>query len=265
GGGTSFSANTYKMELQYAPVAAIKFRASYNRAVRAPNISELFAPQGLGNVSGQDPCSGPTPLASLADCQRSGVTTAQYTHIPECPADTCVTLGGGNLDLKPEEARTYTFGFVLQPEALHGFSFSADYFDIYVDKYIGSVDAPTVINQCLQSGSDFFCNLFHRDPASGVLFGTNGYIIATNQNTGHLKTTGADFTTNYQMSLGGAGSIGFGLVGTWLESREVEQLPGLGTYDCQGLYGPTCGQPTPSWRHNVRATWSPSSNNGSVS
>src|SRR6185436_5774165 len=133
------------------------------------------------------------------------------------------------------------------------------------DKYIGSVDAPTVINQCLQSGSDFFCNLFHRDPASGVLFGTNGYIIATNQNTGHLKTTGADFTTNYQMSLGGAGSIGFSLVGTWLESREVEQLPGLGTYDCQGLYGPTCGQPTPSWRHNVRATWSPSSNNGSVS
>jgi outer membrane receptor protein involved in Fe transport len=272
-GGTGFKANTYKFELQYAPVASLKFRGSYNRAVRAPNISELFAPQQLGNVAGQDPCSGADPAATYGvtfdDCARSGVTQAQWnSHIQECPADTCVTLGGGNLELRPEEARTYTFGLVVQPEALTGFSFSADYFDIYVDKYIGAVDAPTVINQCIQSANDFFCNLFHRDPVSGILYGTNGYIIANNQNTGHLKTTGADFTSNYHLSLGGDrawGSIDFGLVGTWLKSREVEQLPGLGTYDCKGLYGPTCGQPTPSWRHNLRATWSPSSGNGSVS
>ncbi|HWT52770.1 MAG TPA: TonB-dependent receptor, partial [Caulobacter sp.] len=53
--------STYKVELQYAPTSDIRFRASYNRAVRAANISELFAPQGLGNVSAVDPCSGPTP------------------------------------------------------------------------------------------------------------------------------------------------------------------------------------------------------------
>ena len=88
--------------------------------MRAPNIAELFAPQGLGNVAGQDPCSGPTPDASLADCQRSGVTPTQYGLIPECPADTCVTLGGGNLDLQPEVADTATFGFVYQPEAVQG-------------------------------------------------------------------------------------------------------------------------------------------------
>jgi outer membrane receptor protein involved in Fe transport len=269
GSGTGLSADTYKFELQYAPVSALKFRASYNRAVRAANISELFAPQSLGNVAAQDPCSGPTPLASLAECQRSGVTQAQYGLIPECPADTCVTLGGGNLELSPEDARTWTVGFVVAPESMPGFSFSADYFDIYVDQYIGAVDAPTVINQCITLGSDFFCDLFHRDPASGVLFGTNGYIIANNQNTGHLQTSGADFTGTYRFALGGEsrawGGIDLSLVGTWLKSREVEQLPGLGTYDCQGLYGPTCGQPTPSWRHNLRATWTPPSNKGAVS
>lgn len=264
-GGTGFTADTYKVELQYAPVKALRFRGSYNRAVRAPNISELFAAQALGNVSGQDPCSGPTPTASLADCQRSGVTQAQYGLIPECPADTCVTLGGGNLDLKPETADTKTFGFVLAPESVPGFSFSADYFDINVDGYIGAVDAFTVINQCITGGAEFFCALFHRDPTTGVLFGTSGYIIATSQNTGHLATSGIDFTANYRLEAGGAGSLDFAFLATKLDSREVEQLPGLGTYDCQGLYGPTCGQPTPAWRHNLRTTWTLPSGNANVS
>ena len=264
-GSEGITASTYKFELQYQPIESLKLRGSYNRAVRAPNISELFAPQGLGNVAGQDPCSGPTPDASLADCQRSGVTPAQYGLIPECPADTCVTLGGGNLELQPEVADTATFGFVYQPEAVRGLSLSADYFDIKVDKYIGAVDSSTVINQCIQLGSDFFCDLFHRDPASGVLFGTNGYIVATNQNTGFLKTSGVDFTGNYALPLSAAGSINFGFVGTLLQSREIEQLPGLGSYDCKGLFGPTCGQPTPTWRHNMRTTWNSPSGAGAVS
>jgi outer membrane receptor protein involved in Fe transport len=255
-GGTGFKADTYKAELQYAPVPALKFRGSFNRAVRAPNISELFAAQALGNVSGQDPCSGPSPLASFEDCARSGVTQAQWQLIQPCPADTCVTLGGGNLALKPETADTKTFGFVVAPEGIPGFTFSADYFDINVDGYIGSVDASIVINQCITGGIDFFCELFHRDPTTGVLFGNQGYIVATSQNTGHLATTGVDFSATYRLGLNDWGHVDFDFVGSRLESREVEQLPGLGTYDCKGLFGPTCGQPSPTWRHNLRATWS---------
>jgi outer membrane receptor protein involved in Fe transport len=265
GGGSGFTADTYKFELQYAPVQALKFRGSLNRAVRAPNISELFAAQGLGNVSGQDPCSGPTPTASLAACQQSGVTPAQYGLIIPCPADTCVTLGGGNLELQPEEADTRTFGFVVAPESLPGFTFSADYFDIQVDGYIGAVDSTTVINQCIQLGDPFFCNLFHRDPVTGVLFGNEGYIVATSQNTGFLKTSGIDLTSTYRLPIGEAGALNFDFVGTKLDSREVEQLPGLGTYDCKGLFGPVCGQPSPSWRHNLRTTWTTGSGKGAVS
>lgn len=272
-GGSGFKASTYKFELQWSPVIDLKLRGSYNRAVRAPNITELFQPQALGNVAGQDPCSGPTPDASFDVCQRSGVTQAQYGLIPECPADVCVTLGGGNLGLKPEVADTETFGFVYTPSFAPGLAVSADYFDIFVDKYIGSVDATTVINQCIQNGTDFFCELFHRDPTTGVLFGTNGYIEATNQNTGYLQTSGVDFTTTYRLPLstlafGGDrewGNVDIALLGTWLNSRRIEQLPGLGSYNCKGLFGPTCGQPTPSWRHNMRFTWIPPSNNGSVS
>ncbi len=264
-GGDSFKANTYKFELQYSPVSLLKLRGSYNRAVRAPNVTELFQPQALGNVSAQDPCSGPTPQASLAACQQSGVTAAQYGHIIECPADTCVTLGGGNLALKPETANTVTFGMVFTPEGVP-LMLSADYFNIFVDKYIAPVDAPTIINQCIENSSPYFCGLFHRDPATGVLFGTNGYLFANNQNTGFLQTSGVDVTGNYRLDLdklgfGGLqgrnwGQVEVSLVGTWLNSRRIEQLPGLGTYNCKGLFGPTCGQPTPSWRHNMRFTWS---------
>jgi iron complex outermembrane receptor protein len=105
-----------------------------------------------------------------------------------------------------------------------------------------------------------------------VLFGNNGYIVATNQNTGFLQTSGVDFTSTYGFDLGSLipgeadiGSINVSFVGTWLNSRRTEQLPGLGSYNCVGLYGPTCGQPIPDWRHNVRLTWSSPQNTATVS
>jgi outer membrane receptor protein involved in Fe transport len=254
--------STYKVELQYAPTSDIRFRASYNRAVRAANISELFAPQSLGNVSAKDPCAMSTLEASAAACALTGVTAAQYGKILPCPAETCVTQGGGNPDLKPEVADTRTAGVVLTPRFLPGFSMSLDYFDIYVDKYIGSVDASTVIKQCTETGNPYFCSLFHRDPTSGVLFGDRGYIVATNLNTGFLQTSGLDVTGNYRLDLssltkgGDWGSLDFSFVGTYLNSRKIEQLPGLGAYNCKGLFGPTCGQPNPAWRHQMRTTWS---------
>lgn len=264
-GGNTFKANTYKFELQYSPVAALKLRGSYNRAVRAPNVTELFQPLSLGNVQAQDPCSGAAPLASLAACQRSGVTAAQYGHILPCPADTCVTQYGGNLALQPEIARTVTYGAVFSPQSVPGLVLSADYFDIFVDKYINTVDPSTIINQCIQSGAPYFCNLFHRDPTTGVLFGTNGFLYANSQNTGYLQTSGVDLTGNYRIDVS---SLAFGLlgdrnwgwvevslVGTWVNSRRIEQLPGLGTYNCKGLFGLTCDEPTPAWRHNMRFTW----------
>ena len=39
----------------------VRLRGSYQRAVRAPNIGELFAPQAVGWTGRQDPCAGATP------------------------------------------------------------------------------------------------------------------------------------------------------------------------------------------------------------
>ena len=247
---------TYKIEATYAPNDEVRFRGGYNRAVRAPNISELFTAQGQGNVSATDPCAGSSPTATLAQCALSGVTAAEYGHITECPSDLCTQQYGGNPDLKPEKAETITFGFVATPSAVPNLQLSLDYYNIRIKGYIGAVEPSVILSQCMSTGSSFYCGLLHRDhSAGGILFGTSGYVISTNVNTGFLKTSGLDVGGNYRYDLDEWGALDFSMMGTYLINSVTEPLPGLGTYDCRGLFGSTCGQPSPIWRHNLRTTW----------
>jgi outer membrane receptor protein involved in Fe transport len=257
--------DTYKIEGEYAPVRDIRFRASYNRAIRAANILELYSPQSVGNVSGQDPCSGSTPSATLEQCQLTGVTQAQYGHIVACPADVCDALGGGNPALKPEQADTYTVGAVFTPGLLPHLNVSVDYWNIKVKGFIAGIDPQVVIGQCISTSDPFFCSLFHRDSRSGVLFGTQGYIVSTNINTGYLQTSGFDIGASDSFGLGRYGSLEASLIGTLLKHQITNPLPGLGTYDCKGLFGPGCGEPSPAWKHSLRVTWSPLNHIASVS
>lgn len=252
---SNFNVWTYKGELSWQPVDDLRLRASYNHAIRAPNIGELFASQSVGNVAGQDPCSGSNPIASAEACAITGVTAGQYGNIIECPADTCSALGGGNRALKPETADTYTLGFVLTPKALRNFSLSVDYYSIKVKDYIAAIDASLIINQCASTGDSYYCSLFNRDPRSGAIFGQNGYIVSTTLNTGYLKTSGIDVTADYTFGLGKMGRFNINMVGTWLAEQVSQPLPGGDSYDCKGLFGFTCGQPSPEWRHVARFTW----------
>ena len=255
--------HTYKVGLDYAPIDDIRFRASYNRAVRAPNVAELYTPLAVGLFGGTDPCAGASPVASLALCQTTGVTPAQYGHISACPSSQCSALLGGNADLQAEKSDTYSVGFVFTPTFLSGFNLTVDYFNIKVANVISQLPNLTVIS-CL-NGSAQACGLFHRDPATGQLFGNNGYIIAPFTNTGFLKTSGVDLEANYRfgladVGLSGWGSVALNLVGTWTNTFETQPVTGGGSFDCVGYYGPICstntqGGPIPEWRHKFRATW----------
>ena len=108
----------------------IKVRA-YQQAV-GPNVIELFTPQGLGLFNmASDPCGGATPAFSLAQCQNTGVTAAQYRNILSSPAGQYNQLFGGNPALTPEKAKTQTIGVVVQP--MRNLSATLDYFNIKVD------------------------------------------------------------------------------------------------------------------------------------
>lgn len=262
--GDSKKTETSKLEIRYAPTRDILFRASYNKAMRAANISELFASQAVGNVALIDPCSenqiSKLGASAAEKCALTGATPAQLAlGIPDTQADVGTALGGGNPDLDPETAKTTTFGLVFTPRAVRSLALSIDYFKIHIDGYIGSVQAQTALSQCVTTGDSFYCGLIHRNPNNGALYGADtkgGYIVSTNVNTGYLETTGVDFTGAYTLDTQ-YGALNFSFVGTLLNSLETEVLPGLGSYDCTGFFGGTCGQPSPKWRHNLRTTWTP--------
>ncbi len=265
--------NTYKFGLEYRPIDDVLIRASFNHAVRAPNVQDLYAPNVAGLTTYQDPCGLDDKnhvAASLAACQNTGMTAAQYGVTNNCPSNQCSALfGGGAISgLKPEDADTYTVGAVYQPSWLHGFSMSIDYFDIKVNNVIsaGVASPSTIINDCLSNAASAFCKLIHRDPTTGGLNTAQGYVLQTQANAGFIATDGIDFSANYRFTLPNwykgesLGSLAVAFVGTWTDHLTAQPSPGGGTYDCAGLYGAACsnqfGSPvTPHFKAETRFTW----------
>jgi len=249
---------SYGTGIELTPWRPIKLRGSYQHAVRAANVIERFTPQGLGlfNMSA-DPCGGPSPTASRDQCARSGLSAANYGNaVLVSPGGQYNAFSGGNPGLDPETAKTYTAGLVLQPT--RNLSGSMDYFDINVEKVIGQIPAALSVSQCIFFGQ--FCDLVHRDPRTGALWVTGGFVTGTNINTAALKTSGVDVALNYNYNLKEFGGLSLALIGTWLDKFVSEPLSGQGSYDCAGLFGPSCGTPLPKWRHKLRTVWSAPSN-----
>jgi len=250
--GHHFSTNTYKIEVELAPVRDFKARASYNRAVRAPNVVELFTTNFVGLGGTSDPCAGATPTLTASQCANTGVTAAQYGSVPKNPANQYNAMFGGNTALTPETADTYTFGAVLQPRFIPGLAVSADYFDIKIGDLITVLPFQVILSNCAETNNAFTCGLIHRQPASGALWGPNtAFVVTTNQNVGGLRTKGIDVNGSYSHRLGGLGTLNVSLVGTWLKDLITDT--GLGVkYDCAGFFGTTCSTPSPEWRHKLR-------------
>ncbi|HWU93697.1 MAG TPA: TonB-dependent receptor, partial [Sphingomicrobium sp.] len=252
-GERSFSTNTYKIEARFAPVRDIRFRASYNRAVRAPNIVELFQPTRSILSGSVDYCAGPDPEAAFsfatpAACALSGVTAAQYGNLQPSPAKQYNAVAGGNVDLNPETADTWTAGVVIQPRFIPGLAVTVDHFNIHVKDVVGNIPWQTILETCLQSGT--LCDLIHRDQFGSLWRTPNGFISLQNANVGILQTKGFDFQGTYNHRLGGLGTLNVSFVGTLLK-RLYSEFPGS-AFDCVGFYGTTCGTPNPEWRHKLR-------------
>ena len=255
------STSTWKVEGEWSINDEVRLRSSFNRAVRAPNINELYTPQNLVLDGNSDPCVGAigskTLTATAAQCARSGVTAAQYGNISPSSSNQFSGITGGNPNLKPETSDTLSLGAVFTPAFAPGLILSVDYFDISVKSYISGVGFNVILNQCLTTGQ--FCSQVHRDNL-GELDPNTGYIQDTTLNTGKLETSGVDLNASYRFSLDKVGLKDMGrvtltAVGTYLDSYKTTVLPGFPTYDCAGYYGNTCGTPNPKWRHKIRATW----------
>jgi len=244
--------SSWKAMLSWTPVEGLRLRGGVNRAVRAPDVRELFTPQTFVIGGSEDICAGPSPPATREECARTGVSAAQYGNILANPARQYIALAGGNPELDVEKADTITAGFVWTPRSIPGLTVAADYYDIAISNAISGFALNDVLRSCASTGDPALCQLIHRD-ALGTLWLAGGYTVAANQNIGDVRSRGLDVSTSYPWNLGHAGFIAFSLVGsTMLES--ALQTP-LVDYDCVGYAGPQCGFPSPKWRHRARASW----------
>jgi iron complex outermembrane recepter protein len=258
---------TYKVGLQWSPVDDILFRGSYNRAIRAPSVVELFNPVSItqsNSFANGDPCAGHNPQFTLQQCENTGMLASQYGSTLQCPIVQCNVSAGGNEALKPETADTFTVGATFQPHWVRGLSFSVDWWDIMEYGFVGSIPPDAVLSSCADTDQAIFCDLIHRSPTTGALFGPSniaagGYIVGTGQNIAGGQEMGIDIQGNYRLDLEdlgakGVGSLSFALNGSYMLKNSTI-LPGVGEYDCAGLFGSTCETINPRWRHTFRVTW----------
>jgi len=250
---TSGDEPTYKVAIDWTVVEDWKIRASYNRAVRAPNVSELFAPQSNGLWSGSDPCAGDSPSQTAAQCANSGVTAAQYGNITASPASQYNGVFGGNPDLQPEVADTISVGVVANP--FDNFNFSVDYWDIQLEEVIGTVGAELTVEQCGITGDAAYCDNVNRSASGSLWLGNSGFVQATAVNLAKRHWRGVDLSANYTLEALG-GTFTTSLVGTYMLKKEYEQLPGFpdATFDCVGNIDNGCFA-QPEWRHTAKLTY----------
>lgn len=251
-----FNTNTFKLGLEWAPVRDARLRGSFQRAVRAPNIGELFLPQAVGLDGSKDPCEGTKPAATQAQCVAAGLPANLYGSVPVAPAKQYNGLLGGNPNLLPETADTYTIGLVLQPRFASGLTVSVDYFNIKITNVIGIVGENNILNDCIATLSPSFCSQIHRDQFGSLWLLPSGYVTDTTVNEGELTTKGIDLKGSYRVPLPRLGSLLVSLEGTYTQSLVTTPVPGFGSYDCVGYYGATCGAANPKWRHVLNLNWS---------
>ena len=267
GVSNSFDADTYFAGISWAPNDEVRFRFNQAVAIRAPNVFDLYVGINTGlvelaPVNGDgDQCSGPTPVATQAQCANTGLSAAQYGSVDPSAAGQFNLITGGNPNLVAEEGETTTFGVVITPSMIENLSVSIDYFDIEVSDAIGSVPAQTSYDRCLTTGDPAFCANVTRDTAGTLHLlneapdgGLSG-LSQQNVNVSTFATEGVDLNVTYMLDLSDMGSINFDYAATFLDTNYSVAIPGDDKVECAGAYAGPCGLPAPEYNHRFLATW----------
>ncbi|MFL5309981.1 MAG: TonB-dependent receptor plug domain-containing protein [Myxococcales bacterium] len=231
---------TYKFGGRYTPVRDVTVRGTYSTAFRAPSIADLFlgSQDNFANVT--DPCAKNAPATCTGTAFNNGDPSTQLrSHV------------GGSPNLKPETAKTWTLGLVLEPTMIKNFTVTLDYYNITIDSPIVNVGSATILNSCYFGGVQRFCDLITRDPVSGQV----SNIVDTTTNVGRDQTDGVDLAVRYAYP-SEYGRFGFLFDGTWLHSfhrllADQSEVSARGTFDLA-----TTGGVFPAFKFNAGATWS---------
>ena len=176
---------SWKYGLDWSVNDDVRLRGTVSRDVRAGSLAERFDAQNNGS-------SAPDPL-------RGGESNA-FTQV-----------AGGNPNVEPEKALTWTAGIVYQPSFLEGLSVSADYYAINTKGLIDDLGTINIINACA-NGDLGQCAHITRGPDDGAGYGVGPITRVYNayQNVGEAKVAGADLEVSYSTDVDWFGGMGGG-------------------------------------------------------
>jgi outer membrane receptor protein involved in Fe transport len=269
---------TYAVGAQWSPIKDVTFRGQYSRAVRAPNVGELFGGGGVGFPSVTDPCSTPAALAAGGlrnTCIATGAPAANIgLGIPSAlqPNTQIQSRTGGNPALNAEVADTYTVGVVLKPSFVPRLSLTLDYFNIEIGNAIATAGggAANIMNLCyntFQDPTNGFCQLINRNTSSGAIDGSTNpdgsiaSVFAGVANLSSIKTRGFDIGADYTIPLGfglfsSESKLNLNFLGTIYQRNTFTPVLGIAnTIECAGFFGTRCGTPQGKFQSVTRATW----------
>ncbi|ATE64131.1 hypothetical protein COO09_09295 [Rhizorhabdus dicambivorans] len=200
--GTEFS---YSLRGEWQPVDALRFRAVYASAVRAPNIRELYAPLSATSAAVQDPCDrvsdtgAPVTITGnrLTACQADlGASFAGFDQT-QIQRQLVRSVASGNASLEAEKAKTYTIGAVVAPKTLiPGLYATVDYYNIRIRNVISDLPLQDIVNQCYDQASRpaEFCQTITRDTTNQIISVANFLFNAASE-----KVSGLDVSLNYTL------------------------------------------------------------------
>lgn len=244
----------WKAGIRWQPTEEITLRGTKSTAFRAPLENELYAAVGTSFPTVNDP-------ARKADGSRfspAGVQTQIQT--------------GGNINLAPEQAETWTAGLAWSPKAIKGLFVSLDYYNVDKKDIIVTGDAQFILNSNwagqgagfprLQNGVWQFdpnaplANAVMRQP-DGTLSSSNAIIsvIGTNLNLAKNTVAGLDYTIGYTLPLA-AGKLTTTLSLNQFLKWDLQRVQGAPKEDFVGHFVDTSSDAfspgsIPEWKGNL--------------
>lgn len=270
-------ARSYKAELSLRPAAGLRLRGTYQRAVRAPNVDERYAPVVNGFATASDPCSADSAQRTtqvLALCQAQAVALGLPASFATAFRQFGLDVGavtGGNPNLDSEFADTFTLGFVWRPKLVGGWlrdvQVTADGYDINLSGAIGSGDPQVALNACYNIGGGNpgydpqhpACRDLSRTAVDFSLFGLD----ARQVNQARIRTSGIDVTGGATFDLAEwwaqpvLGQLEARLLLSWLGRFEEQASAARPALKTQGTASDssTGYQSLPRWKGRADLVW----------
>jgi iron complex outermembrane recepter protein len=197
----------------------LALRGTVGRSFSAPDVSQLFRPQPDAFQLASDPCDwsfGPPDLAASANCAADGRPDDFFDH-----RLFFLTRTGGNPDLGPEKANTFTFGFVFEPSEVPGLSLASSQFRYDLTGLITDMDVGVLLANCYFPTDRRDCDRITRDPATFLIESIDGRLT----NAGAIETKGWDLNVAYSMDLP-FGTMNLSLDAVYLRKYDLEQPNG---------------------------------------